>query len=85
MLLRCTLVRDGWPTVIMPRADHRTTDIGVVTSSLLNQPCAVELPKRGCTANDWVDAASGIMQAKDNQEKDARNQRIKSANKAAGY
>ena len=39
----------------------------------------------GCTANDWVDAASGIMQAKDQQEKDARNQRIKSANKAAGY
>jgi len=39
----------------------------------------------GCTTNDWVDAANGIMQAKDKQEKDARNERIKSANKAAGY
>lgn len=39
----------------------------------------------GCTASDWMDAASGIMQAKDKQEKNARNQRIKSANKAAGY
>ncbi|MCS2154360.1 hypothetical protein [Scandinavium goeteborgense] len=39
----------------------------------------------GCTANDWIDAAGGIMQAKDQQEKDARNKRIKAANKAAGY
>ncbi|WP_181012901.1 hypothetical protein [Citrobacter amalonaticus] len=39
----------------------------------------------GCTANDWVDAASGIMQAKDQQEKDARNKRIEAANRAAGY
>lgn len=39
----------------------------------------------GCTTNDWLDAASGIMQAKDKNEKDARNKRIKSANKAAGY
>ena len=39
----------------------------------------------GCTANDWVDAASGIMQAKDQQDKDARNKRIKEANRAAGY
>lgn len=39
----------------------------------------------GCTANDWVDAASGIMQATDKQEQDARNKRIKAANKAAGY
>lgn len=39
----------------------------------------------GCTAGDWVDAAGGIMQAKDKQEKEARNKRIKAANKAAGY
>ncbi|HHT7401033.1 TPA: hypothetical protein ACT19U_002449 [Raoultella ornithinolytica] len=39
----------------------------------------------GCTANDWVDAAGGIMQAHDKQEKDAMNKRIKSANKVAGY
>ncbi|BDH46009.1 hypothetical protein TUM12370_20530 [Salmonella enterica subsp. enterica serovar Choleraesuis] len=39
----------------------------------------------GCTASDWLDAASGIMQAQDNQAKDARNNRIKAANKAAGY
>ncbi|WP_196296627.1 hypothetical protein [Hafnia alvei] len=39
----------------------------------------------GCTANDWVNAAGGIMQAKDKQEKDTRNKRIKAANKAAGY
>lgn len=39
----------------------------------------------GCTAGDWVDAASGIMQAQDKQQKDARNKRIKAANKAAGY
>lgn len=39
----------------------------------------------GCTANDWIDAASGIMQANDQHEKDSRNQRIKDANKAAGY
>lgn len=39
----------------------------------------------GCTASDWVDAAGGIMQAKDNQEKESRNKRIKAANKAAGY
>ena len=39
----------------------------------------------GCTASDWVDAAGGILQAKDSQQKDARNKRIKAANKAAGY
>ncbi|WP_202308417.1 hypothetical protein [Dryocola clanedunensis] len=39
----------------------------------------------GCTASDWVDAAGGIMQATDQHEKDARNKRIKAANKAAGY
>ncbi|KFC82427.1 hypothetical protein [Buttiauxella agrestis] len=39
----------------------------------------------GCTANDWVDAAGGIMQAKDSHEKESRNKRIKAANKAAGY
>lgn len=39
----------------------------------------------GCTASDWVDAASGIMQATDKHEKDARDDRIKAANKAAGY
>ncbi|MGS2693409.1 MULTISPECIES: hypothetical protein [Citrobacter] len=39
----------------------------------------------GCTANDWVDAASGIMQAKDQHNKDARNNRIKEANRAAGH
>ena len=35
--------------------------------------------------NYWVDAASGIMQAKDQHDKDARNNRIKEANRAAGY
>lgn len=39
----------------------------------------------GCTANDWVNAASGIMQAKDKQEKDTRNKRIKAANKTTSY
>jgi hypothetical protein len=39
----------------------------------------------GCTANDWIDAASGIMQANDQHDKDSRNQRIKDANRAAGY
>ncbi len=39
----------------------------------------------GCTANDWIDAAGGLIQANDQQEKDARNKRIKAANKAAGY
>ena len=38
-----------------------------------------------CTASDWVDAAGGIMQAKDQHEKDPRSNRIKAANKAAGY
>lgn len=39
----------------------------------------------GCTAGDWVDAAGGLMQATDKYEKDARSERIKAANKAAGY
>jgi hypothetical protein len=39
----------------------------------------------GCTASDWIDAAGGMMQAADQHEKDARNNRIKAANKAAGY
>lgn len=39
----------------------------------------------GCTTTDWLDAANGIMQEQDKQGKDARNKRIKAANKAAGY
>ncbi|MEG1209521.1 MAG: hypothetical protein RSE29_00185 [Leclercia sp.] len=39
----------------------------------------------GCTAGDWADAAVGIMDATDKQQKDNRNKRIKAANKAAGY
>ncbi|GEC65851.1 hypothetical protein RTE01_04860 [Raoultella terrigena] len=39
----------------------------------------------GCTAGDWIDAAGGIMQATDQQQKDDRTKRIKAANKAAGY
>ncbi|WP_193216285.1 hypothetical protein [Buttiauxella massiliensis] len=45
----------------------------------------LSLTLSGCTASDWVDAAGGIMQATDKNEKDARNKRIKAANKAAGY
>ncbi|WP_199519379.1 hypothetical protein [Raoultella planticola] len=32
----------------------------------------------GCSANDWVDAASGIMQAHDKQEKRRQKQAYKS-------
>ncbi|HGY3717368.1 TPA: hypothetical protein ACNVDX_003033 [Citrobacter gillenii] len=39
----------------------------------------------GCTATDWIDAAGGIMQATDKNQKDARTKRINAANKAAGY
>ncbi|MBA8063950.1 hypothetical protein HV077_16470 [Citrobacter freundii] len=39
----------------------------------------------GCTASDWIDAAGGIMQATDKNQKDARTKRINAANKAAGY
>lgn len=45
----------------------------------------LSLTLSGCTASDWVDAAGGIMQATDKNEKDARDMRIKAANKAAGY
>lgn len=45
----------------------------------------LSLTLSGCTASDWIDAAGGIMQATDQNEKDARNKRIKAANKAAGY
>jgi hypothetical protein len=37
----------------------------------------------GCTATDWVHAAGGIMGAKDDYNKKARNDRIKRANAAA--
>ncbi len=37
----------------------------------------------GCTANDWVNAASGIMQAKDKQEKDTRKRHKKQAYKSS--
>jgi hypothetical protein len=37
----------------------------------------------GCTATDWVHAAGGIMGAKDDYDKKARNDRIKRANAAA--
>ncbi|HDT6544499.1 TPA: hypothetical protein QFT03_001437 [Kluyvera ascorbata] len=39
----------------------------------------------GCTASSWINAAGGIMQGKDKYEKEARNKRIKAANKSAGY
>lgn len=39
----------------------------------------------GCTAGDWINAAGGIMQATDKNQKDARTKRINAANKAAGY
>ena len=39
----------------------------------------------GCTASDWIDAAGGIMQATDKNQKDAMTKRINAANKAAGY
>lgn len=39
----------------------------------------------GCTASDWIDAAGGIMEATDKNQKDARTKRINAANKAAGY
>ncbi|HEE0119792.1 MULTISPECIES: hypothetical protein [Citrobacter] len=39
----------------------------------------------GCTASDWIDAAGGIIQATDKNQKDARTKRINAANKAAGY
>lgn len=39
----------------------------------------------GCTATDWIDAAGGIMQATDKNQKDSRTKRINAANKAAGY
>jgi hypothetical protein len=45
----------------------------------------LSLTLSGCTASDWIDAAGGIMQATDQNEKDARSKRIKAANKAAGY
>lgn len=37
----------------------------------------------GCTATDWVHATGGIMGAKDDYDKKARNDRIKRANAAA--
>ncbi|KAE9639041.1 hypothetical protein [Pseudomonas sp. PB106] len=37
----------------------------------------------GCTATDWVHAAGGIMSAKDDYQKKARNDRLKRANAAA--
>ena len=37
----------------------------------------------GCTATDWVHAAGGIMGAKDDYDKKARNDRLKRANAAA--
>jgi len=39
----------------------------------------------GCTASDWIGAAGGIMQAKDDHSRSTMDSRIKSANKAAGY
>lgn len=37
----------------------------------------------GCTATDWVHAAGGILGAKDDYDKKARNDRLKRANAAA--
>lgn len=39
----------------------------------------------GCSSSDWINAAGGIMQAKDKNDKEVMNKRIKAANKAAGY
>lgn len=39
----------------------------------------------GCTASDWISAAGGIMQAKDDHNRSTMDSRIKAANKAAGY
>lgn len=37
------------------------------------------------TASDWISAAGGIMQAKDDHNRSTMDSRIKAANKAAGY
>lgn len=39
----------------------------------------------GCSSADWINAAGSIMQAKDKNDKEIMKERIKSANKAAGY
>lgn len=44
---------------------------------------AVTLLVSGCTTSSWIQAAGGVMQAKDDHDKQARNQRIRDANAAA--
>lgn len=39
----------------------------------------------GCTASDFISATGEILNAKDSHDKNMRNERIKAANKAAGY
>lgn len=39
----------------------------------------------GCSVGDWVGIAGEVMNATDHNEKNARSERIKAANKAAGY
>lgn len=44
---------------------------------------AATLLLTGCTTSSWIQAAGGVMQAKDDYDKQARNQRIRDANAAA--
>jgi len=44
---------------------------------------AATLLVTGCTTSSWIQAAGGVMQAKDDYDKQARNQRIRDANAAA--
>ena len=37
----------------------------------------------GCTTSDWIQAAGGVMQARDSYDKKARGEKIKRANAAA--
>ncbi|MBU4684455.1 MULTISPECIES: hypothetical protein [Cedecea] len=39
----------------------------------------------GCTASDFISATGEILNAKDGYDKNMRNEKIKAANKAAGY
>ncbi|MEN4825835.1 hypothetical protein ABEH27_04885 [Pseudomonas sp. P39-UII1] len=37
----------------------------------------------GCTANDWIEIAGGVMQGRDDYNKSQRTARLKRANDAA--
>jgi len=39
----------------------------------------------GCTASDFISATGEILNAKDSHDKNMRSEKIKAANKAAGY